>query len=170
MLQKQGVRKLLLLFACLLLQEHHSLPRSWASVTRFDIVSTCSEYKYLLYYKLELKVSNFISLQLGAFLAGALLAETNYRTQIEADIRPFRGLLLGLFFVTTGTSIDMQVLPYVSTSCDKSLFHSLIYFSVSSLIVCRYNSLLKKPHYPHIIHFGYNLLHASIFFLELLCF
>nr|XP_027112740.1 K(+) efflux antiporter 3, chloroplastic-like isoform X1 [Coffea arabica] len=47
---------------------------------------------------------------LGAFLAGALLAETNFRTQIEADIRPFRGLLLGLFFVTTGTSIDMEVL------------------------------------------------------------
>lgn len=51
-------------------------------------------------------------LQLGAFLAGALLAETNFRTQIEADIRPFRGLLLGLFFVTTGTSIDMQVLLF----------------------------------------------------------
>uniref|UniRef100_A0A0D9Y1I3 RCK N-terminal domain-containing protein n=1 Tax=Leersia perrieri TaxID=77586 RepID=A0A0D9Y1I3_9ORYZ len=48
--------------------------------------------------------------QLGAFLAGAILAETNFRTQIEADIRPFRGLLLGLFFVTTGTSIDMQLL------------------------------------------------------------
>ncbi|GJY82935.1 K(+) efflux antiporter 3, chloroplastic [Tanacetum coccineum] len=47
---------------------------------------------------------------LGAFLAGALLAETNFRTQIEADIRPFRGLLLGLFFVTTGTSIDTQLL------------------------------------------------------------
>ncbi|GAB2247121.1 hypothetical protein Droror1_Dr00007003 [Drosera rotundifolia] len=47
---------------------------------------------------------------LGAFLAGALLAETNFRTQIEADIRPFRGLLIGMFFVTTGTSIDMQLL------------------------------------------------------------
>ncbi|CAN1167484.1 K(+) efflux antiporter 3, chloroplastic [Linum perenne] len=47
---------------------------------------------------------------LGAFLAGALLAETNFRTQIEADIRPFRGLLLGLFFVTTGTSVDTQLL------------------------------------------------------------
>eukprot|EP00850_Spirogloea_muscicola_P015217 SM000115S23896 [mRNA] locus=s115:2248:8946:- [translate_table: standard] len=47
---------------------------------------------------------------LGAFLAGALLAETNYRTQVEADIRPFRGLLLGLFFVTTGTSIDLQLM------------------------------------------------------------
>ncbi|KAK4254123.1 hypothetical protein QN277_009548 [Acacia crassicarpa] len=47
---------------------------------------------------------------LGAFLAGALLAETNFRTQIEADIRPFRGLLIGLFFLTTGTSIDLQLL------------------------------------------------------------
>lgn len=47
---------------------------------------------------------------LGAFLAGALLAETNFRTQIEAEIRPFKGLLLGLFFVTTGTSIDIQLL------------------------------------------------------------
>uniref|UniRef100_A0A6N2L2X3 RCK N-terminal domain-containing protein n=1 Tax=Salix viminalis TaxID=40686 RepID=A0A6N2L2X3_SALVM len=44
---------------------------------------------------------------LGAFLAGALLAETNFRTQIEADIRPFRGLLLGLFF---RTSVDTQLL------------------------------------------------------------
>ncbi|KAJ0955849.1 putative ribosomal protein L5 domain superfamily [Helianthus annuus] len=47
---------------------------------------------------------------LGVFLAGTLLAETNFRTQIEADIRPFRGLLLGLFFVTTRTSIDTQLL------------------------------------------------------------
>ena len=47
---------------------------------------------------------------LGAFLAGVLLAETNYRSQVEAEIRPFRGLLLGLFFVTTGTSIDCDLL------------------------------------------------------------
>jgi Kef-type K+ transport system membrane component KefB/voltage-gated potassium channel Kch len=47
---------------------------------------------------------------LGAFSAGVLLAETNYRTQVEADIRPFRGILLGLFFVTTGASLDVQLL------------------------------------------------------------
>jgi len=44
---------------------------------------------------------------LGAFLAGVLLAETKYRYQIEADIAPFRGLLLGLFFITVGFSIDV---------------------------------------------------------------
>ncbi|XRB18635.1 cation/H+ exchanger domain-containing protein [Pseudoscourfieldia marina] len=47
---------------------------------------------------------------LGAFLAGVLLAETSYRAQVEADIRPFKGLLLGMFFVTTGTTIDRELL------------------------------------------------------------
>eukprot|EP00798_Chlamydomonas_sp_ICE-L_P017163 gene17163-23474_t len=47
---------------------------------------------------------------LGAFIAGILLSETNYKTQVEADIKPFRGLLLGLFFVTTGASINLQTL------------------------------------------------------------
>jgi CPA2 family monovalent cation:H+ antiporter-2 len=47
---------------------------------------------------------------LGAFLAGTLLAETRYRHQIEADILPFRGLLLGLFFMTVGFGIDMRLL------------------------------------------------------------
>ncbi|HXZ02309.1 MAG TPA: monovalent cation:proton antiporter-2 (CPA2) family protein [Stellaceae bacterium] len=47
-----------------------------------------------------------MSMALGAFLAGLLLAETEYRHQVEADILPFRGLLLGLFFITVGMAID----------------------------------------------------------------
>eukprot|EP01025_Chloroclados_australasicus_P022583 TRINITY_DN23212_c0_g1_i1.p1 TRINITY_DN23212_c0_g1~~TRINITY_DN23212_c0_g1_i1.p1 ORF type:complete len:759 (-),score=60.52 TRINITY_DN23212_c0_g1_i1:255-2531(-) len=47
---------------------------------------------------------------LGAFIAGVLLSETNFRSQIEADIQPFKGILLGLFFVTTGSSIDTGLL------------------------------------------------------------
>lgn len=47
---------------------------------------------------------------LGAFLAGVLLAETKYRHQIEADIAPFRGLLLGLFFITVGFGIDISLM------------------------------------------------------------
>jgi Kef-type K+ transport system membrane component KefB/Trk K+ transport system NAD-binding subunit len=46
---------------------------------------------------------------LGAFVSGVLLAETNFRAQVEADIQPFRGLLLGLFFVTTGASLDVAL-------------------------------------------------------------
>jgi len=46
----------------------------------------------------------------GAFAAGVLLSETNFKSQVEADIRPFRSLLLGLFFTTTGSSMDLQLL------------------------------------------------------------
>ena len=59
-----------------------------------------------------------LSNTLGAFLAGVLLSETKYRYQVEADIAPFRGVLLGLFFVTVGFEIDLALifsnLPAVS--------------------------------------------------------
>jgi monovalent cation:H+ antiporter-2, CPA2 family len=51
-----------------------------------------------------------LSMALGAFLAGMLLAETEYRHQIEIVIRPFRDVLLGLFFITIGTLLDLQLL------------------------------------------------------------
>ena len=50
-----------------------------------------------------------MSMALGAFLAGLLLAESNYRHELEADIEPFRGLLLALFFMGVGMSVDMNV-------------------------------------------------------------
>ncbi|MPZ38725.1 MAG: portal protein [Rhizobiales bacterium] len=50
-----------------------------------------------------------LSTALGAFLAGVLLSETEYRHQIEIDIAPFKGLLVGLFFITVGMSIDVRV-------------------------------------------------------------
>lgn len=49
-----------------------------------------------------------ISMSLGAFLAGVLLADSEYRHEIEAQIEPFRGLLLGLFFVSIGMSLDLR--------------------------------------------------------------
>ncbi|MCF6327630.1 MAG: cation:proton antiporter [Devosiaceae bacterium] len=51
-----------------------------------------------------------LSMTLGAFLAGLLLSGTQYRHQIEADIRPFRGLLLGLFFMIIGMSMDLRLI------------------------------------------------------------
>lgn len=49
-----------------------------------------------------------ISMELGAFLAGMLLAETEYRHKVEEDIRPFRGLLLGIFFMTIGMKVNLS--------------------------------------------------------------
>lgn len=51
-----------------------------------------------------------LSAALGAFIAGALLADSEYRHQIEADIAPFEGLLLGLFFTAVGMSLDLGLL------------------------------------------------------------
>ena len=51
-----------------------------------------------------------LSMALGAFLAGVLLAESSYRHQIETDIEPFRGLLLGLFFISIGMRLDLDVI------------------------------------------------------------
>ncbi|MBB6307634.1 cation:proton antiporter [Xanthobacter tagetidis] len=54
-----------------------------------------------------------LSAALGAFLAGMLLSETAYRHQIEIDLEPFKGLLIGVFFVTVGMSVDIAgVLPH----------------------------------------------------------
>jgi glutathione-regulated potassium-efflux system ancillary protein KefC len=50
-----------------------------------------------------------LSMALGAFLAGVLLAESEYRRQLETDLEPFKGLLLGLFFIAVGMSIDFAV-------------------------------------------------------------
>ena len=51
-----------------------------------------------------------LSMALGAFLAGVLLAESSYKHQIETDIEPFRGLLLGLFFISIGMRLDFNVI------------------------------------------------------------
>jgi len=50
-----------------------------------------------------------LSLALGAFLAGMILAETEFRHQVESVIRPFRDILLGLFFITVGTLLDLHL-------------------------------------------------------------
>ncbi|TAN74088.1 MAG: potassium transporter, partial [Gallionella sp.] len=49
-----------------------------------------------------------LSLALGAFVAGMLISETEYRYQVEEDIKPFRDVLLGLFFVTVGMKLDLE--------------------------------------------------------------
>jgi voltage-gated potassium channel Kch len=51
-----------------------------------------------------------LSAAMGAFLAGVLLSESSFRHQLEADVEPFRGILLGLFFIAVGMSLDVAVI------------------------------------------------------------
>lgn len=50
-----------------------------------------------------------LSMAMGAFLAGVMLSESTYRHQLKADVEPFRGVLLGLFFLSVGMSLDLHV-------------------------------------------------------------
>ncbi|KAK1284628.1 DNA mismatch repair protein MSH3 [Acorus calamus] len=94
-----------------------------------------------------------LSMALGAFLAGLLLAETEFSLQVESDIAPYRGLLLGLFFMTVGMSIDPKLLmsnfPVVLGTLSvliagKTLIVALLgkIFGVSSIAAIRVGLLL----------------------------
>jgi CPA2 family monovalent cation:H+ antiporter-2 len=77
-----------------------------------------------------------LSPALGAFLAGLLLSESEYRHQLEVDIEPFKGLLLGLFFMTVGMTLDLTViaaslLPFLAALIGLLLIKSAIAFSVA---------------------------------------
>lgn len=72
-----------------------------------------------------------LSMALGAFLAGLLLAETEYRHQVEADIRPFKGLLLGLFFISVGMIIDLKL---VAAQAELILLATLALVTVKAII------------------------------------
>ncbi|XP_057754495.1 K(+) efflux antiporter 2, chloroplastic-like isoform X1 [Arachis stenosperma] len=94
-----------------------------------------------------------LSMALGAFLAGLLLAETEFSLQVESDIAPYRGLLLGLFFMTVGMSIDPKLLvsnfPVITSTlglliCGKTILVSVIgkIFGISIISAIRTGLLL----------------------------
>ncbi|WP_226477231.1 monovalent cation:proton antiporter-2 (CPA2) family protein [Pseudomonas sp. MWU16-30323] len=102
--------KTVVLFLGLLLASRWLLPRLFREVA----ASHSAELFVLLALVIVLLTAWLthllgLSPALGAFLAGMLLGESHYRHQIEADIRPFRDILLGLFFVSIGMLIDLQL-------------------------------------------------------------
>ncbi len=82
-----------------------------------------------------------LSMELGAFLAGILLAETEYRHQVEADIQPFRGLLLGVFFMSVGMGINITVLLNWFSVVIILLVFMLALKSLLIFAVSRFNGL-----------------------------
>lgn len=73
-----------------------------------------------------------LSLGLGAFVSGILVAETEFRTQAEESIHPFKGLLLGLFFMSVGMTIDVKE---IYQELDKIIIFSFALILVKSLII-----------------------------------
>ena len=83
-----------------------------------------------------------LSLALGAFVAGMLISETVYRHHVEADIRPFRDILLGLFFVTIGMMLDLH---YVLANAHKLLLAVALLISGKALVVLLIARIAKTP-------------------------
>ena len=79
---------------------------------------------------------------LGAFLAGMMLAETHYRYKVEAELAPFRDLLLGLFFVTVGMQID---LPVVLRNLGPVVLVTVGLMVVKFLVVFAFLRLFTRP-------------------------
>jgi glutathione-regulated potassium-efflux system protein KefB len=79
------------------------------ALTRMHEAMTAAGLLTVVLVTLVMSAAN-LSPSLGAFLAGALLAESAYRHQIEADLKPFEGLLLGLFFTAVGMSLNLGLL------------------------------------------------------------
>lgn len=89
-----------------------------------------------------------LSMALGAFLAGLMLAESHYRYQIEADILPFRGILLGLFFMTVGMGIDFGLLwnnlqNIIALTLGLMLIKATVIYSLVRMNGIRHNIALQ---------------------------
>ena len=84
-----------------------------------------------------------LSMAMGAFLAGVLLSESTFRHQIEADIEPFRGILLGLFFLSVGMALDLGVV-----AANWPLILGLVLALMVAKALCIYTvaRLLGSPH------------------------
>ena len=90
-----------------------------------------------------------LSMAMGAFLAGVLLSESTFRHQIEADIEPFRGLLLGLFFLGVGMSLDLSVVKQnlqliVSGVIAMMFAKSLMIYIVARITQSRHTEALDR--------------------------
>ena len=88
-----------------------------------------------------------LSMALGAFLAGVLLADSEYRRELETDIEPFKGLLLGLFFIAVGMTIDFGVLRQSPGTMALVVLGFLAAKALIIALLARYIQL-PKPEQP----------------------
>ncbi len=84
-----------------------------------------------------------LSMAMGAFLAGVLLSESTFRHQLEADVEPFRGILLGLFFLSVGMALDLSV---VAANWQLILSGVLALMIVKALTIYVVARLLRSSH------------------------
>jgi glutathione-regulated potassium-efflux system ancillary protein KefC len=103
--------KALAMLAAVVLAGHFLLRFLLRAVARTGVPEVFTAFALLWVIGIALLMQSVhLSMSLGAFVAGMLLADSEYRHEIETDMAPFKGLLLGLFFIAVGMSIDFSVL------------------------------------------------------------
>lgn len=105
-------------------------------------VMTAAALLVVLGAALVMQVSG-LSMAMGAFLAGVLLSESTFRHQLEADIEPFRGILLGLFFISVGMSLDLSVMATDWHIIIAIVFAYMIAKAIGIYLTAR---LFRAPH------------------------
>lgn len=105
-------------------------------------VMTAAALLVVLGSALLMQVSG-LSMAMGAFLAGVLLSTSTFRHQLEADVEPFRGILLGLFFLAVGMSLDLTIVADNWPVTALAVFGYMITKSVAIYALAR---LLKSSH------------------------
>ena len=83
-----------------------------------------------------------LSMELGAFVAGMLISETEYRYQVEEDIKPFRDILLGVFFITIGMKLDLSV---VLASWPLVLLFAVVPIALKLGVIAATCALMRDP-------------------------
>src|SRR5262245_20383888 len=107
----QGLGFALAVIACTLVGGHFLARPVFRHIARTRLREIFTAFALLLVLGIAILFEHAgLSMALGAFLAGVLLAESEYRHEIEAAVEPFKGLLLGLFFISVGMSVDFTVL------------------------------------------------------------
>lgn len=106
-----------------------------------------------------------LSMALGAFIAGLMLGETEFRHQIELDIRPFRDVLLGLFFVVIGANLDLSLLPSI---LDKVLMLLVAIIAVKMILIAGIVKTFSRLSIQSSLRTGLILAHGGEFTFVLL--
>lgn len=105
-------------------------------------VMTAAALLVVLGAALVMQISG-LSMAMGAFLAGVLLSESTFRHQLEADVEPFRGILLGLFFMAVGMSLDLNI---VASNWQTIALYVVLYMVMKAIGIYAVARFLRASH------------------------
>ncbi len=129
--------------ACVLVLGKYAIRPALRLIARTRMREIFTAFALLLVLAIaQLMTLASLSMGLGAFLAGVLLAGSEYRKALETDLEPFKGLLLGLFFMSVGMSIDVQLL---ATAPLRIAALAMGYVAVKAIVLALLSRGLQVP-------------------------